>query len=41
MSGKTKADDEKNLQDLFREFVDKAKTAKSEVNVKDYLNSAK
>lgn len=37
LSGKKKADSEKNLQTLFSEFYEKTR----QVEIKDYLNSAK
>lgn len=41
VSGKTQAQSEKNLQTIFKEFYEKAKTDASNIDVKAYANSAK
>ena len=41
VSGKTQAQSEKNLQTIFKEFYEKAKTDASQIDVKAYANSAK
>ena len=41
MSGKTQQDSEKNLQTLFKEFYEKAKSDASSFDKTKYVNSAK